>query len=116
MPAMNKSADKLGFPRWVLWYITFGVALFVVADGYLFAPLFPIGLFIPFGLETRDTSSDAAALMAASGWLAYVVLTIMTSRARSRGAYFAIYGALCLLLILNVIGCRSVLQGMGDLH
>lgn len=102
--------------KWGLWYGTCGLALLLLADGFLFLPRFPLGLFTFFGVIKSSTSESATDLLTGLGWIMYLVLTVLASRTKSKRAYFALYTVLCIALILNVVGCRAVLDELKDLH
>jgi hypothetical protein len=50
------------------------------------------------------------------GWFLYLNLTIVALCSRPRVLYFAFYVILCILLILNVVGCRQMDLNFNDLH
>src|SRR5690349_954428 len=74
---------------------------------YIF--LFPYGLFTAvisaFGAKANSAPHVAV------GWLTYVVLTLTSLCSAKRMLYFALYGILCVLLLLNVIGCHMMFHG-----
>jgi hypothetical protein len=76
----------------------------------LFAWLFPVGLlnFAPAGWDSSPPSDPSAGVdsMIVLGWLLYIALTIVGLSQSRRTRYFVIFGILCVLLALNVVGCR----------
>jgi hypothetical protein len=72
-------------------------------------------LLFPFGLITCVISALGIKSQNAPhvifGWLLYLALTIAGLLTRRRLAYFVIYGILCVLLLLNVIGCHMMFHG-----
>ncbi len=101
------------FNKWV-WFGTFGFALLLLVDGLIFFPLFPFGLFTVFGVGVGSRLS--VLLMTVLGWGVYALLTFLAYTARKRFRYFLLYGIFCLVLILNVTGCRQVLSGLSFLN
>lgn len=48
-------------------------------------------------------------------WLPYLALTIVGLLARKRNLYFVMYSILCVLLLLNVVGCQKMIQGLNHI-
>lgn len=71
---------------------------------------FPFGTFLflsqcgllPSNMPVGFTS------LCAIGWLFYAALTSVALLTRKRVAYFVVYGILCVLLLLNVVGCHML--------
>jgi hypothetical protein len=72
-------------------------------------------LLFPYGLFTAVISAFGAkgntAPHVVVGWLMYLVLTFSSLFSARRVVYFALYAILCLLLLLNVIGCHLMFHG-----
>src|ERR1043166_490662 len=72
-------------------------------------------LLFPYGLITAVISALGAKAQSAPhvavGWLVYIVLTFASLFSARRIVYFALYAMLCVLLLLNVIGCHMMLHG-----
>ena len=100
--------------RWKLWLIAWATAL--VAAGapnpglILYVWLFPLGLMKAIGWEQSGKDNDYIL-----GWLPYIALTIAAMYSRPRVLYFTIYVVLCILLLLNVVGCQQM-NDLSDLH
>ncbi len=107
-----------------LWLIAWAVALlgstipFCIAAPGLFlyfvlsAWAFPIGT-IAFAFPEHQNPSDGIYIGSLiGGWLAYIALTIFGLRQNRRARYFVVYTILCLLLLLNAVGCNvNMLKG-----
>ena len=101
--------------RWKLWLIAWGTALVVAGlprpTLILYAWLFPWGLMEAVGWKRSGYDADYIV-----GWLPYIALTIAALCSRRRVLYFTFYVVLCILLILNVVGCQQMDLNFGDLH
>ena len=95
--------------RFLMW--AWGIAAFatvlVEIPLLLFFPWFPLGLVCLFYNKDNDGHSH---LFMAVGWFFYTFITVSAMMTKRRQFYFLIYGLLCLLLILNVIGCHQILR------
>jgi hypothetical protein len=80
---------------------------------FMFPQLFPVGLFRMFGMKVNDTIDHAWIIV---GWLVYVVLTVAACLSRRKRVYFIIYTILCILLALNIAGCRTFYLDMKQVH
>jgi hypothetical protein len=72
-------------------------------------PLFPagiLGLLIPENIVSSFRQGMLCLLLA---WICYVSLTLLVWRVRQRLKYLAFYGLLCLMLLINAIGCNVIL-------
>src|SRR5205814_315426 len=71
--------------------------------------LFPYGLFTIFisALGLKGQSAPHVVV----GWLTYITLTLASLCSARRLLYISIYATLCLLLLLNVIGCHMMFHG-----
>lgn len=72
--------------------------------GILLPWLFPAGLFRLFGMRETDVIGH---WWFAIGWMVYVTFTVAACLTRRKRAYFIIYTILCILLALNIVGCRA---------
>jgi hypothetical protein len=50
------------------------------------------------------------------GWMIYVILTVMMGLAKRMGVFFLIYFLFCVLLALNLAGCKSMLVTAAGIH
>ena len=72
--------------------------------GIFIPTLFPAGLFRIFGIRESDAIGRS---YLAIGWLVYVALTVAACLTRRKRTYFIIYTILCVLLVVNIVGCRA---------
>jgi hypothetical protein len=93
-----------------LYFGAWGVAAFVSlirnpADLRLYSE-FPIGLFGVFAWERYVMLIGLLQpFIVLVGWFIYLAVTIFFVRAKRRGVFWSIYGLLCVLLLLNFVGC-----------
>jgi len=82
-----------------------------VRDFFLSAVLFPLGwmqnVSLPLPDDWSRPTSDLGGV-SAIGWLIYAALTAGALLARRRRLYLVLLGTLCLLLLLNFVGCRQM--------
>jgi hypothetical protein len=90
--------------RYSLLAIAWAAVAVLTFPGIFFPALFPAGLFRVFGVRENDVIGHS---YLAFGWLAYVVLTVAACLSRRRRTYFIIYTILCVLLAINIVGCRA---------
>ena len=101
--------------RWKLWLLAWIIAL--VAAGFpnpgliVIIWLFPWGLMDSIGWQRTGYDSDYVV-----GWLPYIVLTIAALLSRRRILYFAFFVILCVLLLLNIVGCHHLNAQASDMH
>ena len=109
-------SSKIEFRRrlWLLLAIWCG-ALIAAATAFPHASRPGYILLFPYGLITFVVSAVGIKSQNAPhvifGWLLYLALTIAGLLTGKRLTYFVIYGILCVLLILNVIGCHMMFHG-----
>ena len=72
--------------------------------GIFLPTFFPAGFFRVFGYRENDVIGRSHLVI---GWLAYVALTVGACLSRRKRTYFIIYTILCVLLAINVVGCRA---------
>jgi hypothetical protein len=72
-------------------------------------------LLFPYGLFTSIISALGAKGQSAPhvvvGWLTYIALTLASLFSARRVMYILLYATLCLLLVLNVVGCHMMFHG-----
>lgn len=90
--------------KYNLLAIAWGAVAVLTFPGIFFPTLFPAGLFRLFGIRENDVVGHSCL---AIGWLVYVTLTVAACLSRRKRTYFVIYTALCVLLAMNVVGCRA---------
>ena len=71
--------------------------------------LFPYGLITTVIAALGVKSQNAPHII--FGWLMYIGLTLASLFVGKRLAYFVLYAILCVLLLLNVIGCHMMFHG-----
>jgi hypothetical protein len=76
--------------------------------GILMPFYFPAGFFRVFGVPETDAIGHSFLPV---GWLVYLVLTVAACLSRRKRYYFIVYTILCLLLAINVVGCRAFWSG-----
>jgi hypothetical protein len=108
----------------ILWIAAWTIALIVTGlaicrgNGEIFgycverAWAFPMGT-IAFFLPTNADVPDAVPIcLLIGGWTSYIALTVFGLRQSGRSRFFIAYAILCLLLILNAVGCNvNLLKG-----
>jgi len=85
----------------VAWAIALILTLLFVLPhpmAIVLLPFFPEGLFV--FLPRRPA--------AVIGWATYLVLMIFLLRSRTSTRYFVLFGVLCVLLAVNIPGCKHI--------
>jgi hypothetical protein len=101
--------------RWRLWFLIWAVAVVAMASrgrpAIFSAPLFPLGLiaFLPDG-EQKAITAWMLGYPALLGWGFYIFFSILLFRVRKNWLFFLLYGLFCIVLLLNVAGCKRVLD------
>ena|SRR5438477_11942651 len=100
-----------------LWLVlaVWGLALLAAATAFPHASRAGYVLLFPYGLITIVISALGLKSQHAPhiifGWLMYLALTFGSLFVAKRLAYFVLYAILCVLLLLNVIGCHMMFHG-----
>jgi hypothetical protein len=71
--------------------------------------MFPYGLLALFVPKDWDPPINEVVILV-TAWALYVVLTVVGLLQRRRVRYFIVFGILCILLALNVVGCHVMLN------
>ena len=105
---MVNPSERITFGRRAaLWAVAFAVATIATVAPYpemlRVAWLFPIGLL---GLVHPDPRNLMTTEVIILGWLIYVVVSVCALMQRQWGRYLTLYGILCVLLLMNVVGCH----------
>jgi hypothetical protein len=107
----EKSAHISLWRRIGLWLVAWGGAAIACAvpDPFvlLYAGAFPAGILaflLPNGVWGNETTLGLLGL----GWVFYAGLTVGGLREKRSSKYFRFYAVLCVLLALNVAGCRAL--------
>jgi hypothetical protein len=91
------------FAFFLLAWIATAILMFPVS---LYNPvLFPIGLVPMVGASEEQVRHSWVLKV---GWLLYAGLMAGACISRRKRTYFIIYAIFCLLLIVNIIGCRAM--------
>ena len=71
---------------------------------------FPLGLFglLPSRAVGYVIFPGAAGAAVVIGWMVYATFAMAVDRAKSTGRFFIIYFLFCLLLLLNLVGCKTI--------
>jgi len=80
---------------------------------FMFPQFFPAGLFRIFGVKETDTIDHS---LVAIGWVVYVLLTVAACLVHRKRTYFIIYTILCILLALNIAGCRAFFSDLSHVQ
>jgi hypothetical protein len=109
--------------KWGLYFIAWGAVVLVALannpSDLLSAPGFPIGFIamFPNGAEKAITAAWLLGPISIGiGWTLYAVLSIVMSCAKRISVFLPVYIVFCILLTLNVIGCRKILETMAGIH
>jgi hypothetical protein len=83
----------------------------------LLAPFFPLGLLaaLPHG-EDRAINGWMQIYPALLGWLFYGLISAALFKARGKQSFFLTYILFCIILLLNVAGCKKVLEAAAGIH
>lgn len=114
-PTSNRSVS---FRLRLILYVATWIAVLIAIDVRLWALAYmlPLGIFsllLPPGFASEAVEGWTLLVV---GWLIYVVHGIFYFRARRPRAVWILYGALVLVLVCNVGGCREMLKGTGYGH
>lgn len=105
--------DKPRKARLALILATWAIALVVTFPhpaGLLWIWMFPAGLKTAFTKTPPDVADGIL------GWILYVGLLFWAAKAEKRWAFILAYIVLCIVLVVNVGGCRQFHHGLNDLH
>lgn len=90
----------------VAWIVT----AILMLPATLYDPsLFPAGLFPTAGADESEVRHSWRLKV---GWLLYLILMLSACLTRRKRVFFNIYGFFCLILVLNIIGCRMIASGI----
>jgi hypothetical protein len=112
-----------------LWLVAWGIALAgttipILSKDLTMLPYFvmsiwafPIGT-IAFALPVGFQQPDGVLVywLIAGGWLFYAFLTVFGLSQRNRLGYYIVHATLCLLLVLNAVGCNVNMMKGGNWH
>ncbi len=89
-----------------LWLIAWVVGL--IAAGFPNPALIAVIWCFPLGLMNVVRWDGYADDYLIVGWLFYGALTVVALMSRPRVLYFTLYIILCILLLLNIVGCHQM--------
>jgi hypothetical protein len=89
------------------------VVVVLTLPGILYPIFFPAGLFRIFGVPENEATDHPGRVI---GWVIYFGLTVATCLSRRKVVYFVLYAILCILLSLNVVGCRAFWSDFREIH
>jgi peptidoglycan/LPS O-acetylase OafA/YrhL len=75
----------------------------------VYAWMFPYGLLALFTPKNWDPPVSKALILIMT-WTLYVALTVVGLLQKRRVCYFIAFGILCMLLVLNVVGCHVMIN------
>lgn len=123
-PLESKAEEKSSeeqisrFWKWGLWYGAWIVVALLMNPVNL-----PAFIYFPLGLVALFPRGDEQAIVLAMhswprfvGWVIYLLFAVGISRTRKRTTFITIYSILCLVLVLNVVGCKKVLEALSGIH
>jgi hypothetical protein len=126
---MDEPADISFETRKRLLLYAWGVALVIHAIAILpqvelaiFLPALPEGIilllfpFQAFGNLSSHAMTLLTGFLLVAGWLLFLGPTIGALVTRKRTLYFVFYAFLCLMLILNAVGCHQQASGINGLR
>jgi hypothetical protein len=104
--------------KWVLFYSAWAVVVLVMnPKNLLVAPLFPVGLLAVFpGGEQAAVMFSMLVVPGLLGWILYAALSMLIARTRKIGTFFPVYLVLCVVLALNVVGCKKTLEAAAGIQ
>jgi hypothetical protein len=116
-----------GIPNWIKWafYLAAwgGVVVAVIVrkpDDLLTAPGFPVGLLgvlFLIGAEQATVAVWFGGLGAVvAGWFLYAFLSVTMMRTKKTWVFSMIYVGFCVLLALNLAGCRKIMETVAGIH
>ncbi|SRR6266478_1048046 len=117
-PDTNAKSIDEGISRcskWLLWLLPWCVIVPVMGiHNVPAAPYFPIGMFTfflsPENGITLFMIGGMGIFPSLVGWMIYILLSARIALTSRRIPFFAFYSIFCILLILNVIGCKKIME------
>ena len=112
---MKKSKSEIGrdlrFSLLLIPWMT--VVVLTFPGAFMFPQFFPAGFLRVFRVKETDAIDHSWVVV---GWAVYFLLTAGACLSGQKRNYFIIYGILCILLALNIAGCRAFLSDLRDVH
>jgi len=124
-PEENKCLTENISPwiRWGLYLDAWSAVIVTVGvnnpNDLLSAAGFPIGLFgiVPNGQQLAITAAWLLGpICAGIGWTIYIVLTVVIGYAKRITIFSIVYAFFCVLLALNVVGCKRLIEAAAGTH
>jgi hypothetical protein len=107
---------------WGIALVVHAVAILPQVELVLFLPALPEGIILllfPFqacGNLSRHATTILTGFLLVGGWLLFLGPTIGALVTHKRTLYFGFYIFLCLMLILNAVGCHQQASGLNGLR
>ena len=83
-------------------------------------PVFPAGLFTFFLSEEGGIKllmvTGMGIVPTLIGWMIYVMLSVRMALTRRKLTFFILYSIFCILLAMNVVGCKKTLHAAAGIH
>ena len=108
--AMNPNSSNGRFRLLLLAWI---VTVIATIPGIIMAPYLPVGLGRLFGEHAVRSSVSGWYIL--FGWPVYIGLTLAAFCSRRLWKFIIAYFVLCLMLVLNCIGCRQMILDIGGI-
>jgi hypothetical protein len=90
---------------WFTWFVLLLLATCVAPLMLFFILWFPLGLALLMNYHHYEVPVTVI------GWLMYLILSIFILTSQTRMRFYILYGALLVLLALNVGGCYVAMKG-----
>ena len=99
------------------WAVVAFVGMVPHPSQLLMAPFFPIGLLalLPGGDE-KTITAWMQGFPCVLGWVVYALFSAMLFRIRKRDAFFLFYALFCIILALNMVGCKKAFEAAAGIH
>jgi hypothetical protein len=107
--------------KWILYFLAWAVVIIHTACNHpedlqgFFA--FPVGFYGFLEPKTSMWTTFLGAWPAiVVGWGLYSVLAVAMRRAKRIWVYLILYSVFCVLLALNLVGCRRIIETAAGIH
>src|SRR5207248_8851617 len=102
--ALIATMRAIGAASWIAAFDPLGLVLL---------PFCPGGLMSVLGLNPQGQGIFG---MIICGWLVYIGLVLAGLKVRQRPLFYLLYGALVIVLVCNVVGCRKMNVSLSGIH
>ena len=117
--SLRHSPETLDPPRrtraawWFGIYFVAQIPLISLIAGFY---LFPIGLFRPLFPPDGGDNAPSAFLVIVGPYVVYLMHLIASLNVRSRNIFQLLMVVLIVLVVLNLVGCESMVEGLHNIH